>query len=370
MIIRYLTKDDVVEHDKIAAQAFVSACDIRDPASVLPCEKMLGAFDDDGETMFADLEIHEKKCNYDGRLLTCAGIGGVAAKPEHRGKGAVKALFAHLFRECGYDIAVLYPFAEGYYRKLGFERVGLSVCATVPFASLSDIGRNTDVTLYEGNDTERLLAVYNRCARKYNLSFVRDDAEMFSAEPYLSEKYTYVWQNDSFATLHVDRAKSTVFADELWFDSCESMRGIVGFLRNFESNQKYVCFGNVPASSPLLHYVRELKDCDIRVRNTGSARILNIENVLKAHTYPARDGGFTIGVGCEVFHVTYSKNGVAIDKNSARAPDAVADIGTASRLLLCGFSDAEYIPGLEIRNPDSDFFRAFPPKTTFFTDNL
>lgn len=370
MIVRYLTQNDVVEHDKIAAQAFVSACDIHDPNSVLPCDKMLGAFDDDGKTLFADLEIHEKKCNYDGALLTCAGIGGVAAKPEHRGKGAVKALFDRLFRERGHDIAVLYPFAEGYYRKLGFERVGLSVCATVPFAALSEIGRNTDVTLYEGRDTDRLLEIYNRCARSYDLSFVRNDAEMFSAEPYLTETYTYIWKNGSFATIRVDRAKSTVFVDEIWFDSCRSMRGIVGFLRNFESNQKYVCFGNIPANSPLLHCVQDLKDCEIKVRNTGSARILNIENVLKAHRYPPQGGAFTVRIGSETYRVMYSGTGVDIDKNDAHAPDAITEIGTASQLLLCGVSDAEYLPGLEIRNPRSDLFTAFPPKTTFFTDHL
>ena len=370
MIIRFLTGNDIKEHDKVSSQAFVASCDIDDPCSVLPCEKVLGAFDDDNRTLFAELEIHDKKCSYDGGILTCAGVGGVAAKPEHRGKGAVIALFDRMFAMPGYDVSVLYPFAEEYYRKLGYERVGRSLCAKVPFSRLSHIKRNQDAKLFEGGDEGRLLDIYNACARQYNLSFVRENTEAFSDRPYLSENYTYIFKDSSLATIRVDRAQSAVFVKEIWFASRESMLGIVGFLRNFESNQKYVCFENIPESSPLIDFVRDLKDCEITLRSTGSARLLNIENVFRAHRYPSGEGEFTVGIGDEVFHVKYSENGVYTDKNAPGGPEAVMDIGTASRILLSGMSDPEYVPGLKIIDPGSDFLRAFPPKTAFFTDSL
>ncbi len=370
MIIRFLTQQDIAEHDKITSQAFSYSCVPGDPDSVLPCEKVLGAFDDDNKTLFADFELHERKCNYDGGILTCAAIGGVAAKPEHRGKGAVTALFDYLFRESAYDVSILYPFSEAYYRKLGYERVGNSICATIPFSELCGIPRNQDAALYEGNGTRRLLEVYNRCAEKYNLSFVRENADAFSAEPYTSMRYTYVRKNEAFATIQIDREKSTVFVDEFYFDSCGSMRGLLGFLRNFESNQKQICFQKIPADSPLLRFVRDLKNCDIRMHNTGSARVLNVENVLRAHKYPAGNGGFSLQIGDRFFGVTYTKNGVEINRDRRGDPDAVMDINTASTILLNGFSDAAYIPGLVVNRPDSDFFHCFPPKTSFFTDAL
>ena len=370
MIIRYLKQNDVAAHDRLSAQAFVYPCEIDDPASVLPCEKVLGAFDDDGETLFADFELYERTCRYDGGVLTCAAVGGVAAKPEHRGKGAVKALFDHLLREENYDVSILYPFSEAYYRRFGYERVGAALCAAVPFAELSAVKRNQDAVLYEGDDPAGLLAVYNRCAAQYNLAFTRLTAAAFSDKPYLSQSYTYVWKNRSFATFSVDRAKSTVFVKELYYDSPASMLGIVGFLRNFEANQKTVCFENLPGDSPLLPYIRDLKPCEITLHSTGAARILNAEKVLRAHRYPAGGGAFTLQIGGEVYHVAYSDGGVAVDRGSRHAPDAAMGIHTASRLLLCGFTRPEDIPGLEIYNPASDFFRAFPPKTTFFTDHL
>lgn len=370
MIIRFLTQNDVSEHEKVASQAFVFPTDIGDPNAALPCEKVLGAFGDDNKTLFADLELYGKQCHYGGKLLKCAAIGGVAAKPEHRGKGAVKALFDAVFSEGGYDISILYPFSEVYYRKLGYERVGRSLSVTVPFAALSSIPRNRDAALYEGNDPERLLGIYNRCAAQYNLCFVRETPEMFPEKPYLSQNYTYIWKNNSFATFSVDRGRSTVFVKEIFFDSCESLRGIVGFLRNYESNQKKVCFGNVPENTPLLHYIGDLKDCGITLHRTGAARILNPENVLRAHRYPAGNGAFTVQIGNDIYRVTYGADGAEAEKNGAYAPDAVMDIGRASQLLLDGFTDAAYIPGLEIRNPASDFFGAFPPQTTFFSDDL
>ena len=370
MIIRFLTPEDVAEHEKVASQAFVFSSDIHDPAAVLPCEKVLGAFDDDNKTLFADLELYERTCFYDGAFLKCAAVGGVAAKPEHRGKGAVKALFQTVFRDPKYDISILYPFSEAYYRKLGFERAGVSLSAAVPFSALSQIERNHDAVLYEGEDPARLLEVYNRCAKEYNLCFVRDSAEMFSASPYLTQRYTYIWKNSSFATFSVDRAKSTVFVEEIYFDSCESMCGIIGFLRNFEANQKTVCFQNIPGNTPLLQYIQELKQCEITLHPAGAVRLLNPEAVLRAHRYPMRLGAFTLQIGSEIYRVMYSGSSVEIIKNGGHTPDVTMEIGRASQLLLCGFADTQYLPDLTVQNPDSDFFTAFPPKTTFFSDHL
>ena len=370
MKIRFLTPDDVAEHNKVSSQAFVYACDIDDPASVLPCPKVLGAFDDDGKTLLADFELQKRKCYYDGGLLTCAAVGGVAAKPEHRGKGAVTALFHYLFRENQYDISILYPFSEPYYRRLGYERVGCSLSATVPFSALSRVPRNQDAVLYEGADAQGLLAAYNRCAEHYNLCFVRETAEAFSDKPYASQSFTYVWKNQSFATFSVDRGKSTVLVKELYFDSRESLLGIVGFLRNFEANQTYVCFQNLPAGTPLLRFVEDMKQCEIRLHNTGAARILNVESVLRAHRYPPSDGVFTVGIGGDIYRVTHTAGGVTVEKDSRLTPDVSMETGRASQVLLCGLTDADYCPGLTVHEPSSDFFACFPPKTTFFTDSL
>ncbi|MCR5522325.1 MAG: GNAT family N-acetyltransferase [Clostridia bacterium] len=368
MIIRFLSREDVTEHNKITSQAFSYSCDIEDPDSALPCEKVLGAFDDDNKTLFADFELIEKKCNYDGGILTCAAIGGVAAKPEHRGKGAVTELFRHLFNETEYDISILYPFSEEYYRRLGYERAGFTVGAGIPFTELSGIKRNNAAVLYEGKNKDWLLEIYNKCARNYNLCFVRESGEFFSDKPYFSQKYTYVIENGAYATIEIDRAKSTVFVNEIYYDSTESMMKMLGFLRNFESNQKQLYFHKLPADTPLTGIIREMKNCEIRMHSAGAVRILNTEKILQAHKYPLRQGSFTLKAGDDIFGVTVSSGSAAAEKNPALKPDVIMDTCTASKILLCGFTPGEYLPGLTINNPQSDFFRMFPPKTSFFSD--
>ena len=370
MIIRFLTQNDIAEHDKVSSQAFSIACDIFDKGSVLPTENVLGAFDDDNKTLFADLEIIDRKCNFDGSILSCAAIGGVAAKPEHRGKGAVKELFRYIAESDKYDVSILYPFAEEYYRKIGYERIGNSISATVPFEELSKIKRNNDVTMFEGKDGKKLLEIYNKCAAKYNLSFIRDDYSAFSDKPYLSKKYTYIWKNNAFATITVDRDKSILNVEEIYYDSCESMLGIIGFLRNFEGNQRTVCFSKIPQNSSIVNFISDIKHCNIRLHSTGAAKILNVENVLRAKKYPALSGSFSLGIGEEIYSVEYSPNGVEINKCKNGEYDVAMDSNIASRVLLSGIIRDEYIPGFIVSNYESDFFRVFTPKTSFFTDGF
>ncbi len=370
MIIRFLTPDDVPEHDKITSQAFSYSCEIGNPDSALPCEKVLGAFDDDGRTLLADFELNERKCYYDGGILTCAAVGGVAAKPEHRGKGAVTALFARLMENPGYDISILYPFSEGYYRRFGYERTGLCLSACVPFPELSAVPRTNDVTLYEGKDTEKLLSIYNRCAGELNLCFIRDSAEAYSDKPYYSQKYTYIYKDGAYATIQIDRETGSLIVSEIFFDSLGSMLGILGFFRNFEANLKKIIFSKLPLNTPLTGIIREMKDCEIKMHNNGSAAILNTEKVLGMHKYPVSEGGFTLQAGEDIFGVTVSGGKTEVIKDASLLPDVITGKCTAAGILLNGTSIARYNPALKINNPESDFFKMFPQKVSFFCDEF
>lgn len=368
MIIRFLEKNDIVQHDMVTSQAFSYSCDIHDKKSALPCEKVLGAFDDDNETLFADMEIHEKECFFGNAFLSCAAIGGVAAKPEFRGRGAVKALFARL-DEMDYDIAILYPFSEAYYRKLGFDSVSRSVEVTVPFLEFSGIKRNGDAVLYDGKNPGEMLEIYNRCAEKFNLCFKRDNTDEFSDEPYLSQTFTYIYRSNSFASFTVDRGNSIISVKEIFYDSRESLIGILGFLRNYEGNQSNVKFEKLPIDSPILNFISDIHKCDIRIHNGGSAKILNLRSVLNACKYPEKCRGFSIRVDNEALRVSVSGGKKTVEETDGIC-DVETDIATASKLILGGFSrkDIEYMPNVKINDHDSDFLDSFPPRGAFFTD--
>ncbi len=368
MIIRFLDKKDIVQHDMITSQAFSYSCNIHDEESVLPCEKVLGAFDDDNRALFADMEINDRRCFFGSGVLSCAAVGGVAAKPEFRGRGAVKALFEHL-DTLNYDISILYPFSESYYRKLGYETTAKTVEMTVPFSELSEIKRNSEAKLFEGRNSEKLLEIYNRCAKKFNLCFMRENLNEFPSDPYLSQVFTYIWHENSFAKFEVDRENSLVTVKEIYYDSCESLLGILGFLKNFEGNQRAVRFEKIPIDSPIFNFIRNEHNCEIKIHNCGSVKILNLRSVLSVCEYPENIKEFSIKVDDEALKVAVYGGEVKIEETKEKC-DIEMNIASASRLILCGFNkkDVEYMTNVKINNPNSDFFRAFPSNGAFFTD--
>ncbi len=384
MIIRQLNKNDVFQHERVASQSFVYGCDVDCENNELPSQIMLGAFADDNITLMADMEIGDRKCNFEGETLTCAAVGGVASKPEYRNKGSVRRMFDVLFNaealKKDFDISILYPFSASYYKKFGYAGMGYSVCIKVPFSEFSHIERCSDVFLYEGKNPEKLTELYNSTFCKYNLSFVRTDGSHFCSEPYLTKEYVYIL-NDyrAYISISVDRDESTVFVKEIGYSDKESLLNIIGFLRSFEGNQKFAVFKKLPLNTPVLEIVRDINNCVIEMKSTGAARVLDVESVLGKIKYPQSGGSFsiectdTVEKNNGIFRIEYYKGTADIRKINSGRGDVLLNPSGFSRLLLNGvpeFDLREFNDGIVINNYNSDLFKVFTPKNTFFNDEF
>lgn len=371
-IVRRLEQRDVREHDKVSSQAFVYSCDINDKNSVLPSEIMLGAFFDDNRTLMADMEIGDRKCIYGNSVLRCAAVGGVASKPEYRGKGAVKALFSELFKE-NWDISILYPFSDAYYRRLGYESIGRALKITFPFKELCGVSRVSGCTLFEGENGDKLLKIYNGYARKNNLCFIREDLSAYSDNPYESCQYTYFFDK-SYVTFSTSRQDSTVYVKEIIYLDREALEQALGFLRNFEGNYDTLVFEKLPFNTPIVGYIADESKAELICKSTGAARIINVENVLKAHRYPEAEGSFIIEIQDNgIFEVKYKNTKADVVRADSKNPEVSMNINAASKIILSGISsveEAEYMHGITIRSEDSDFFKAFPKNDGFLNDEF
>lgn len=373
MIIRELTPEDVREHDKVSSQAFVYDCDIDDKSSVLPVEIMFGAFLPDWKTLMADMEIVDRKCTFGDGTLRCAAVGGVASKPEYRGRGAVTGLFEALFCDERWDISILYPFSSAYYRRLGYESIGRALQITVPFKELKGIERNSDAVLFEGENPQELLNIYNEYAKQCNLCFVRDNIDAYSAEPYKSCQYTYICDKKSYVNFSLDRAKKTLSVREIVYTDKPSLEKALGFLRNFEGNYDTMVFGKLPLDTPIVNYISNDKKAEIKCYSVGAARIHNVANVLKAHKYPDGKGNFSVEVDGKLYTVEYADGKAEVSEGLKIMPDVSLSINAASKILLSGVKgvcEAEYINGVKIFNKASDFFRAFPENDAYLNDDF
>lgn len=371
-MVRRLNADDVREHDKVSSQAFVYSCDIEDKSSALPSEIMLGAFLPDNKTLMADMEIGDRLCIYGDTTLHCAAVGGVASKPEYRGKGAVKVLFAELFNE-DWDISILYPFSDAYYRRLGYESIGRALKITMPFRELKGVERNCDGVLYEGGESEKLLEIYNKYAKKKNLCFIRTNAAMYSDKPYESCQYTYVFDN-SYITFSTSRSDYTVYVKELIFNDRNSLEKALGFLKNFEGNYDRIVFEKLPLDTPVVNYISDCSKAELVQKSTGFARVHNFEKVLNAHKYPCDNGKFVVEIqGDDTYAVTVAEGQPSVVKGSGEKAEAVLDINAASKILLSGIKsveEAEYMNGVEIVDKQTEFFSFFPENDGFLNDEF
>lgn len=385
MEIRRLTDSDSREHNKVSSQAYVYGCDI-DSNAHLSDRIVIGAFE--GEHLMADMAVTEAENFFGGNLLSCAGVGGVASKPEYRNRGAVRRLFEELFNGellgKKYDISILYPFSEAYYRKFGYEIMAKNLELSVPFKELGTAPKNSDVELFDGTQTEELLRLYNAAASRFNLAFKRDDSGRFPSNPYASSNYTYMWKNAdgeyrSLATFKIDRPNRIIRVSEIYWLDRESLAGILGFLRCFEGNQDTVIFEKLTVTSPVLSFISNERQIRQLGLNMGCGRIIDVESVLNKKRYPDEHGSFTVRIEGDTvaennaaFSIEY-ENGKAEVKKTDKEADVVLEPIAASKIILTGIGGAEtlaYTNGAKQLNYNKDFYRAFPVENTFFVDGF
>lgn len=388
MEIRLLEKNDLIAHERLASAAFI--CPAEEDAKAFPAPYMPGAFGEDGK-LCADMEVYPRSCFFGNGSLSCAAVGGVASRPESRGKGAVSALFGALFEgslvSVPFDICLLYPFSYAWYARLGFGAVGEKHGFSLSFRELSAVPRMNEAfsaEIYEGGDCAELLRIYNNAAKKYALCFERTDGEMFASSPYEEMKYTAVIRGKNgngcaYATYTPDRRSDVLTVEECFAADKEAFIAMLGFFKGYAGNFTTLRFDGMPADFPIMHFVAEKGKCTRTVSPAGAARLLDAESVLKKAAYPEEKGSFTIGFTDDrirknngVFGVVYEK-GTARVTRTEKTADVLLSPAAAAKVLLEGVSgreEAEYISGAEIINANPDFFRAFGKKTVFFNDHF
>jgi predicted acetyltransferase len=122
----------------------------------------------DGGRMVATSLSHPLTQFFGGAEISCAGIAGVAAMPDARGKGAGSAVVAELLRQrrdAGEVFSTLYPATVAVYRKLGYEIAGSFTELSAPLRALPRSG-GEDLELETIRD-DSALADMQACFRSW-----------------------------------------------------------------------------------------------------------------------------------------------------------------------------------------------------------
>lgn len=383
MEIRLIKPDEAIAYNKISAASFIWKFDkeVDDKVEV----PVLGAFHEG--KLISGVELFDFKCNYCGNIINTLVLSGVCSLPECRGMGSVRAIFDEIGKTAVENDIVagfLAPFSISYYEKFGFANLNRIFSIKVPFKNLQHIPHDNNVELYTGEQIEELCQLHNKCVFKENLMTLREDKKHFCHEPLENADYTYIHRNssgeaDGYVRFNIKRPEELV-AEELFVLTPEALKGIVGFLRNYDGIVKTLIVKKQYQGSPFACLADRINDVKYEGQGGYAGRIYNLKKLLENNVYPDKHGKFSIlsldnlPQNQGIFDVEYENGKATVTKRNDGSYDLSLTPAAAARLLLAGEGHTAetvvYIDGVEIKNSADDFFRAFPHRATRFTDSF
>lgn len=382
MDVRLIKPEEASDYHRISAASFIWKFNKDEDNKIeMP---VLGAFYEG--KLIAGVELFDFKCNYCGNLINTLVLSGVCSQPEYRGMGAVRAIFDEVGRtavENGIVAGFLSPFSIRYYDKFGFANLNRVFTLRVPFGNLTHIPHSNDVELYTGVQIEELCELHNKCVFSENLMTLREDEKHFCHQPLEEADYTYIHRNpsgeaDGYVRFTVKRPDELV-AEELFVLTPEALKGIVGFLRNYDGIVKTLVVKKQYQGSPFACLADRIDGVSYLSEGGYAGRIYDLKKLLENNVYPEKYGKFSImsldnfEQNQGIFDVEYQNGKATVSRRKNGDYDITLSASAAARLLLAGeghtAQTAVYIDGVELVNDAEDFFRAFPYRVTRFMDS-
>lgn len=216
------------------------------------------------------------------------GIGGVACLPASRGKGyAGDALRYALqqMRERGFYLSALFPFSWDYYRRFGWEWVGVRREYRVPTGILQVAPETASVRAYRSEDRPALIATYTAFAQRYRGAFLRTevawDQILNSTEK--EHTFTYVYEQDGriegYFTYRGGEEKETGLREWVALTP-RAYRGLLGLLRRHEMQVEHFKW-KVPADDPFWAFGYHW-DIETSIQPATQGRVVDVPRALEA----------------------------------------------------------------------------------------
>lgn len=320
MKVRHLTKADGTAAMKLSAICFDYPYDtngktdeeyfeylLNNPQEKLHAhpEYEFGAFSDDGELMAATAAI-PFTFYFDGGTYSGNGIGNVSTYPQHRRKGAIRAIFREILKEAyesGQTFSYLYPFSEAFYGAFGYQRADNSIRHIYSLHMLTDYRFAGSFSIKQGSGVpEDYKTAYYAFAEKYNLMIKRDDLDwknLTEAKGSENNNYAYLYRDENGVPrgyLVFRKTERTMRCREIVFDSLTTLKALFSFARSFRADYDYISF-HTPACLNLVCFCQDFApyNSSREFANNGMVRVINVENALSGARY-LTDGSVRIAV--------------------------------------------------------------------------
>lgn len=394
MEARIIKKEERLESNKISSVAFQYSYDCKvDENDTYPndneCE--YGSFDDDGK-MMGRMSVIQHEVYFDGHIVKSGGIGGVATLPEYRHKKAIRRIFEVVFEDMkakNQYVSQLYPFSFAYYNKFNYETTYERLNLKFPFTLLNeraDIERNNRCKLIEDNKNADLRAVYERYAARHNGAYKRNDnlwKSKLSENIYNRKQYPYVYyneKNEPAGYFVFTRDNDNFKILELCYETPEDIKGILGFIKNFVADYKYIRLDNFPASEDFTLMFTNQYDVERSFSFATMTSIVDVKKVLELMKYPMGNGNFSISVDDKfqtfnkgIYNIGYKDGKIAdIEQKSFGSSNADIDVSsTALAKLVFGtrnLPEYKFMDGIKINDNIDTLNKVFIKKHIYLGD--
>ena len=382
MEIRYITKDEGADYERVSAASFIWKFNPDEDNSVeMP---VLAAFHDG--RLIAGVEIFDFRTNYCGTFLNSVVASGVCSLPECRRMGGVRQIFNKIGEtaiENDWTLGFLHPFSIAYYEKFGYANLNRMFTIAVPFEKLRHIPHCTDVELYDGSQFDELSELHAKCALQENLMTLREERKHFCDKPLEEAVYTYIHRDkngmaDGYVYFRVNRP-DTLAVEDMFVLTPEALYGLVGFLRNYDGIVKTLEIRKQYQGSPFSCLCDSIDEVKYKPDGGVAGRIYNMQKLLQINVYPEKYGKFSMKCRDDlehnnaIFDVEYENGKATVTKRADGDYDISLTACAAARIMLAGeghtAQTAVYLNGVELNGNADDFFRAFPHRVTRFTDS-
>ncbi len=273
---RPLNPEDLAGYGDVGAYAYnLPLARMNDYVQESAARPMYGAFAD-GQLAAALLDWRFD-VQLNGGTVKANGIGMVASAIENRRRGLVREMLAgHLgqLRQQGVVLSLLYPFAYGFYARLGWAMAARGVEVKFAPQELAAYGRRTGTVrrllssekdvlqLAEGETLESVGATLDRIyrdeTRGLNLAALREgDAWERMLKVKRGRRYVFVWEDaDGVAQGYVvtmvraEDYPADLMIREIFARTPEAWQGLCFFLSCHDSNIRHIV-ATLPVDHPL-----------------------------------------------------------------------------------------------------------------------
>jgi len=301
VVIRHLTKSDISAYGQLVLHAFNGSRDGLDRYEKFVCRYLnstFGAFD--GKRLLAGMWVYPFQMRVGDRDMSMGGVAAVATWPDARNLGLVARMMqkAHeTMRREGRAIAVLMPFRNSFYERLGYADVFYHHRWDFRPEDLARPGRHrARARMVDGLTAWQDMETLHQTVGANRLGTVRRDALFWRVRLLPEDKVvrnTYVIERGKELVGFIVARQSndpgdkerTLFVEQaVWLDN-DALQAILALIWSHRDQMKKVTW-HLPTDVDLFPFFSEAITPEVHLKHKMMLKLVDLKAAIEQRSYP------------------------------------------------------------------------------------